>query len=71
MHRLDGMVRLVDRSKSGEGGVGGLHNITFAFQFIQRVHDEGSHEGMEGINFNRINITDIRYADDAVLVADK
>ena len=28
-------------------------------------------EGMEGINFNEINIADIRYADDAVLVADK
>ena len=28
-------------------------------------------EGMEGMNFNGINITDLRYADDAVLVADK
>ena len=28
-------------------------------------------EGMEGISFNGINITDIRYAADAVLVADK
>ena len=28
-------------------------------------------EGVEGIKFNEINITDIRYADDAVLVADK
>ena len=28
-------------------------------------------EGMEAINFNVINITDIRYADDAVLVVDK
>ena len=28
-------------------------------------------ENMEGIKFNEINITDIRYADDAVLVADK
>ena len=28
-------------------------------------------EGMEDINFNGINITDIRYADDAVSVADK
>ena len=28
-------------------------------------------EGMEGINFNEINLTDIRYADDAVLVVDK
>ena len=26
---------------------------------------------MEGIKFNGINITDLRYADDAVLVADK
>src|SRR6267154_2230656 len=28
-------------------------------------------ENVEGINFNGINITDLRYADDAVLVADK
>ena len=28
-------------------------------------------ENMEGIKFNGINITDLRYADDAVLVADK
>ena len=28
-------------------------------------------EGMEGIKFNGINITDLGYADDAVLVADK
>ena len=28
-------------------------------------------ENMEGIKFNEINITDIGYADDAVLVADK
>ena len=28
-------------------------------------------EAMEGINFNGINITDLRGADDAVLVADK
>ena len=28
-------------------------------------------ENVEGIKFNGINITDLRYADDAVLVADK
>ena len=28
-------------------------------------------EDMEGITFNGINITDIRYADDAVIMADK
>ena len=28
-------------------------------------------EGMKGINFNGIKITDLRYADDAVLVAEK
>ena len=28
-------------------------------------------ENVDGIKFNRINITDLRYADDAVLVADK
>ena len=28
-------------------------------------------EAMEGIKFNGVNITDLRYADDAVLVADK
>ena len=28
-------------------------------------------EGIEGISFNGINITDITYADDAVLVSDK
>ena len=28
-------------------------------------------ENVEGIKFNGINITDVRYADDAVLVADK
>ena len=28
-------------------------------------------ENMEGIKFNGVNITDLRYADDAVLVADK
>ena len=28
-------------------------------------------ENMKGIKFNELNITDIRYADDAVLVADK
>ena len=28
-------------------------------------------ENVEGIKFNGINITDLRYADDAVLIADK
>ena len=28
-------------------------------------------EEMEGISFGGVNITDLRYADDAVLVADK
>src|SRR6059036_1193524 len=28
-------------------------------------------ENIEGIKFNGVNITDLRYADDAVLVADK
>ena len=28
-------------------------------------------ENVDGIKFNGINITDLRYADDAVLVADK
>ena len=28
-------------------------------------------ENVEGIKFNGVNITDLRYADDAVLVADK
>ena len=28
-------------------------------------------EGMEGVAFNGINMTDLRYADDAVLVADR
>ena len=28
-------------------------------------------ENVEGIKFNGINITDLRYADDAILVADK
>ena len=28
-------------------------------------------KNVEGIKFNEINITDLRYADDAVLVADK
>jgi hypothetical protein len=28
-------------------------------------------EGMKGLKFNGINLTNLRYADDAVLVADK
>ena len=32
---------------------------------------KGAMENVEGIKFNGINITGLRYADDAVLVADK
>ena len=28
-------------------------------------------EGMEGVTFNGINVTDLRYADDVVLVTDR
>ena len=42
-----------------------LFNLYSEFMMKEAIED------MEGINFNGINITDIRYADDAVLVADK
>ena len=48
-----------------------MYNITFALNLYCEFMMKEAMEDMEGIKFNGINITDLRYADDAVLVADK
>ena len=42
-----------------------LFNLYSEFMITEALENE------EGIEFNGINITDLRYADDAILVADK
>src|SRR6267154_254108 len=41
------------------------------FKFCSESMIKEAMEGMEGVAFNGINVTDLRYADDAVLVADR
>ena len=65
MHRLDGMLRFSREVRVERGVRQGciisplLFNLYSEFMMM---------EAMEGISFNGINITDIRYADDAVLM---
>src|SRR6267154_231547 len=43
----------------------------FLFNLYSEFMIKEAMENVEGIKFNEVNITDLRYADDAVLVADK
>ena len=47
-----------------------IYNINHENLYSEFMIKEAK-ENMEGIKFNEINIADIRYPDDAVLVADK
>ena len=46
-------------------------NITFAFNLYSEFMIEEAMEDVKGIEIGGFNITDLRYAHDAVLVADK
>ena len=48
-----------------------MYNITIALNLYSEFMIKEAMENMKGIKFNEINITDTRYAADAVLVADK
>ena len=48
-----------------------MHNITTTLQTLQLVLDKRGNGGMEGVKIGQKNITDQRYADDAVLLADR
>src|SRR5688572_64858 len=48
-----------------------MRNITVAIQSDSKFMIREAMEEMEGISFGGFNITDLRYADDAVLVAEK
>ena len=69
--RLDGMVKLVEKFDVERGVRQGCLISPILINLYSEFMIKEAMEGVEGIRFNEINITDLRYADDAVLVADK
>ena len=48
-----------------------MHNIPILINLYSEFMIREAMEGMEGVKVGGKNVTDLRYADDAVLVADR